>query len=686
VSSIAVPDATSTIKGKLQLAGDLSGTASSPSVANLAITNAKLANLSSSSNLKGSSSSSAVATDITLGPGLNMNASSLTVQMTIVQTATNYLVTIGNSIIEVTNTSSSRTITLPSPAVTNTGQRIIVKDTSGGAGINGIVVNTVSGTIDGQASLTISVNYGSIEIYSDGTNWYSTGVVSSPAYVGYFAYGATGGVIVGINTQPNVQPWNIVPVAGRINFSTWTQQGVSSNINVSTNTVTITKAGLYTILFSSIFGGSSTGTGNPFAQIIQNSTKILGLTRITGNIVYYGGNISWTGYLNVGDIIDFRTGIDINATFGLYSAGFYISQVPSVASSAVITNNPVNYVAFTGGITYPTLTGIGVTTITYTAFTAYVRYNNSGVDTREIWTYPGGVYTPTWPNGTNQQATYIAFVPDYTTSATTKSLKIIEYAYYRNFQPNEVGEIIFYTIATRDTTTTFFTSFVSYMQGYSGNVYSNKIQTFYNGSTLLYPRAYRITPESSNVGSVVGTYFRIDVGSAITAGRNYLNDPFQSYTISNDLAISGAASNMTVTVAGRGTLGNEGEQFFRVTGSTAKIFGSATFVPYEPVNATSTASYVTVPVNKWTFYKLVVLPGSRIIVVQPHNDASFNSAATTIVATHIYDTAPYNTYDRWIPSVHVGYMAISGNLNLNTNWSSNIGNYAFYDKYKVQYA
>ncbi|AHL67577.1 hypothetical protein DH26_gp084 [Chloriridovirus anopheles1] len=364
------------------------------------------------------------------------------------------------------------------------------------------------------------------------------------------------------------------------------------------------------------------------------------------------------------------------------SLGTGLSMSGSVLNA---TTTGSDLVQFTGGITYPTLTGIGTTTITYTSFTAYVRYTNSGVDTREIWTYPGGICNPIWPNGASQQATYVAFVPDYTTVNTTKSLKIIEYAYYRNFPADQVAEIIFYTIATRDTGTTFFTTFVSLMQGYYGTSYGNKISTFLTGSVALQTPTYKITPESSNFGGVIGPYFRIGTGTAKVAGRNYLNDIFQTYVILADPSVQGASANMTVTVGGRGVVGNEGQQFFRTSGIGAKVLGTSTNVIFEPINANSTADYSIVAPTKWTYYRLVILPGSRIVIVQPHNAGAFNSAATAVATTHIYDTAPFNTYDRWIPTIHVGYMALNGSFDLNANWTSNVGLYVFYDTKKVQY-
>lgn len=67
------------------------------------------------------------------------------------------------------DTSSARTITpLASPT---TGQRHIIKDTVGSAAANNITVTPSGKNIDGAASYTINVNYGSITIVYNGTEW-----------------------------------------------------------------------------------------------------------------------------------------------------------------------------------------------------------------------------------------------------------------------------------------------------------------------------------------------------------------------------------------------------------------------------------------------------------------------------------------------------------------------------------
>ena len=85
--SLSVPDATTTVKGKVQLAGDLTGTADAPVIGNGKITRAKIANTSvnfakiqnvSSSSLLGRATSGAgVIEEISLGTGLSFSGTTL---------------------------------------------------------------------------------------------------------------------------------------------------------------------------------------------------------------------------------------------------------------------------------------------------------------------------------------------------------------------------------------------------------------------------------------------------------------------------------------------------------------------------------------------------------------------------------------------------------------------------------
>ena len=79
VDSQATPDATSALNGKVRLAGDLSGTAAAPEIGPNKVTNAKLANMSNPSMLKGSGSTDPQVADILLGSSLTMAGNTLSV-------------------------------------------------------------------------------------------------------------------------------------------------------------------------------------------------------------------------------------------------------------------------------------------------------------------------------------------------------------------------------------------------------------------------------------------------------------------------------------------------------------------------------------------------------------------------------------------------------------------------------
>lgn len=74
-------------------------------------------------------------------------------------------------LIGVTSTSSAYTITLPTVPTLN--QTFIIKDESGAAATNNISV-TVNGTItiDGSTTVTINTNYGAIQVYFSGSNYF----------------------------------------------------------------------------------------------------------------------------------------------------------------------------------------------------------------------------------------------------------------------------------------------------------------------------------------------------------------------------------------------------------------------------------------------------------------------------------------------------------------------------------
>jgi hypothetical protein len=382
-------------------------------------------------------------------------------------------------------------------------------------------------------------------------------------------------------------------------------------------------------------------------------------------------NLNGPGQLK-GSGSDAATAVDISLGSRLYMQGSTLN---------VIEDEAYVPVSFTGGITYPTVTGLDSNTLVYSEkTTAYVRYTVEGVSRQEIWYLEQDSYEPKWVNGSNQQVTYVAIVPEY----EKKILKVVEYSSYRSFPVYEAAEIVFYTIVTRNVESGVFTSIVSYMQGYGGIEYADKINMFFNGSVALNHVSYALTPETLNFKDVVGPYFHLNRGSSKNAGRNYLNDKFSTFVTLYDAEVQGASEQMTVAVAGRGSEGDEGKQFYRETGVKARILGSCTSVIFERFDANSINDYEPVKEDHWTYYKLSVFPGSRVTVVKPHNEGHFTTADEALATTHIYDRVPYRNFDRWIPTIFVGYMALKGSFNFDASWEKNADMFSFYDYNKVR--
>ncbi len=92
--------------------------------------------------------------------------------VTTVNAATYDLLT-GDYILLITYTATGAVTSLTLPtAQTVTGRTIVIKD-SGNASTNSITIDTqASQTIDGAATLVINSDYESVNLFSDGTNWY----------------------------------------------------------------------------------------------------------------------------------------------------------------------------------------------------------------------------------------------------------------------------------------------------------------------------------------------------------------------------------------------------------------------------------------------------------------------------------------------------------------------------------
>jgi hypothetical protein len=86
--------------------------------------------------------------------------------------AADYALTDTDYYVGVTDTSASRTITLP-PAAGREGRVYVIKDETGGAGRQPIAVRAADGeAIDGSPAATIRTNYGVLRVISNGANWF----------------------------------------------------------------------------------------------------------------------------------------------------------------------------------------------------------------------------------------------------------------------------------------------------------------------------------------------------------------------------------------------------------------------------------------------------------------------------------------------------------------------------------
>jgi len=108
------------------------------------------------------------------------------VRVNFAEVSNNYSIKDEDCYVGVTSTAAPRIISLPTAANAKEGRLIIVKDESGGAAANNITINpNGSETIDGQASIVISKNYGAKAVISDGVSaWYIVGIVAEGGAVG----------------------------------------------------------------------------------------------------------------------------------------------------------------------------------------------------------------------------------------------------------------------------------------------------------------------------------------------------------------------------------------------------------------------------------------------------------------------------------------------------------------------
>lgn len=101
----------------------------------------------------------------------NNSSNNLFREKKVVKSAVNYAALEDDVIINITDTSTPRTVKLPLPSKDNIGKTFLIKDASGAASTHNIEVSGVSGNIDGSSKFIIDHDYGSASFYSDGSDY-----------------------------------------------------------------------------------------------------------------------------------------------------------------------------------------------------------------------------------------------------------------------------------------------------------------------------------------------------------------------------------------------------------------------------------------------------------------------------------------------------------------------------------
>ncbi len=110
---------------------------------------------------------------VTVGSGLSFDGTTLTASassLAVTSKTANYTITTSDDLVLASAAGGAFTVTLPT-AVGKTGRIFKIKRTNSGS--NNVTVGTTSSqTIDGSTTYTISTQYQSIDVISDGSNWH----------------------------------------------------------------------------------------------------------------------------------------------------------------------------------------------------------------------------------------------------------------------------------------------------------------------------------------------------------------------------------------------------------------------------------------------------------------------------------------------------------------------------------
>ena len=305
-----------------------------------------------------------------------------------------------DNVILVNTSGGPVTITLPTP--TN-GRVLKVKDSTGNAGTNNItIVPFASELIDGASSKVINLNYGSVNLVSDGTNWFlddlsaatGSGTVTSvsltvPSFLNVSGSPITtsGTLAVTLNSEsantffaaPNGSsgtPTFRAIVAADIPTLNQNTTGTAANVTATSNS-TLTMLSALSLPGAQVTGNISGNAGNITATSNSTLTTLSALalptSQLTGTIslttqvsgilpIANGGTNASTAaaafnnlnpMTTTGDMI-YESGTNTAARLPIGSTGKVLTVVGGIPAWATpATSGTVTSVAFADGSTTP---------------------------------------------------------------------------------------------------------------------------------------------------------------------------------------------------------------------------------------------------------------------------------------------------------------------------------------------
>ena len=272
----------------------------------------------------------------------------------------NYSALQTDEVIEFSSTAASYTLTLPAPSITgvtaNKGKTYVIKDASGGAATNNITIAPASGTIDGVASVSINTAYGFVQVYCDGTAWFTQATATASGTSSPLSYGSwwlnnsgSGGFAGTTNITSATNVNTVVLGSGsRMTFTSMTAAAQSTLIP-GTASITIQNTGVYKINaswgFGNFAGGTNVATGG--VQLVKNSNTVLDANCNLCGSFSTGAN-PWGGYteaeviasLNAGDTVDARLFNIQSDGLSTFAASFTIEQIPTAVGTLTTVQPP----------------------------------------------------------------------------------------------------------------------------------------------------------------------------------------------------------------------------------------------------------------------------------------------------------------------------------------------------------